>query len=344
MTEWVEAGDGEGMAHIGILGLGNWGTALATLWLKDGHNVIGWTIEEEVHHSITMESINKKYLPDVVLEGLTSTMHIEDVMAVSEIIILALPSSVILKVFEDVLPHIRPSHVLLDLAKGLAPGKRLISEALQSRLDEEGKGNAIAVLTGPTIAPEVASGTLTTALVASHDRGVAERLVTTLSAPTLILHPANDPIGAELWGAFKNVVALACGLVDGLKMVGTLGGDNLKAAIFTAGFREGCLLLPQLGAKGETAFGPAGLGDLFVTATSPHGRNRRMGEKLGTGLTLQQALDEMVMVAEGVRAARMFTERGNEMGLEIPFVKAVNTLLDGDLLPDDCVKRIVSLS
>jgi glycerol-3-phosphate dehydrogenase (NAD(P)+) len=127
-------------------------------------------------------------------------------------------------------------------------------------------------------------------------------------------------------------------------MVGTLGGDNLKAAIFTAGFREGCLLLPQLGAKGETAFGPAGLGDLFVTATSPHGRNRRMGEKLGTGLTLQQALDEMVMVAEGVRAARMFTDRGNEMGLEIPFVKAVNTLLDGELLPDDCVKRIVSLS
>ena len=99
-------------------------------------------------------------------------------------------------------------------------------------------------------------------------------------------------------------------MVDGLKTVGSLGGDNLKAAIFMAGFKEGCILLPQLGARAEVAFGPAGLGDLYVTATSPHGRNRSMGEKLGTGLTVEQALDEMHMVAEGIRATRMFTERG----------------------------------
>jgi glycerol-3-phosphate dehydrogenase (NAD(P)+) len=220
----------------------------------------------------------------------------------------------------------------------------LISQAIDEMLKAADMANPIAVMTGPTIAPEVASGVLTTALVASHDRSIADRLVGTLSTENLVLHAANDPVGAELWGAFKNVVALACGLVDGLSQIGSLGGDNLKAAIFTAGFREGCLLLPRLGARAETAFGPAGMGDLFVTSTSPVGRNRRMGEKLGSGLSLEEALDEMVMVAEGVRATRMFGERAEKDGIEVPFVKAVNTLLDGHLTAEDCARRIVSLS
>ena len=185
---------------------------------------------------------------------------------------------------------------------------------------------------------------MTTALVASEDVSVAENLASTLTTPTFILHPASDPVGAELWGAFKNVVALACGLVDGLKKTGSLGGDNLKAAIFNAGFREGCLLLPQLGARAEVAFGPAGLGDLYVTATSPHGRNRRMGEKLGSGLTLEEALEEMVMVAEGVRAARMFRDRAIDMKIDVPFVVALNTLLDSYIDAEECCRRMVALS
>ena len=331
------------MARIGILGLGNWGTALAKVWLEDGHQVTGWTIEQEVHHSITMDQVNKKYLKGVELKGLTSTMQLGDVMAECELVVLALPSSVILSVVEDVIPHLLPSHVLLDLAKGLAEGNRSISEVIVEKLTAAGMGNAVAVMTGPTIAPEVASGVLTLAQVASHDSSVADRLTSTLSTPTLILDPASDPIGAELWGAFKNVVALACGLVDGLKIEGSLGGDNLKAAIFAAGFREGCILLPELGAKGESAFGPAGMGDLFVTATSPVGRNRRMGEKLGRGLSLAQALDEMVMVAEGVRAARMFGERARMGELPAPFIRSLNILLDGDITAEDCVRRLVEL-
>ena len=203
--------------------------------------------------------------------------------------------------------------------------------------------NPLAVLTGPTIAPEAAGGVMTTALVASEDDSVAQRLAQTLSTPSFILHPASDPVGAELWGAFKNVVALACGLVDGLKQVGDMGGDNLKAAIFMAGFKEGCLLLPELGARAEVAFGPAGLGDMYVTATSPHGRNRSMGEKLGTGLSLEQALEEMHMVAEGVRAARMFTDRAIDANLDIPFTKALNTLLEGDITAEECCRRMVAL-
>lgn len=331
------------MANIAVLGLGNWGTAIARLWLLEGHKVKGWTIEQEVYESITMDGVNRKYLPNHSVEGLDATMRIEEAIEGSEIIVLAVPSSVILDVMVDVLPHLQPRHVLLDLAKGLAPGKRLISEAIHGMLKEQGMANPLAVLTGPTIAPEAAGGVMTTALVASEDDSVAQRLAQTLSTPSFILHPASDPVGAELWGAFKNVVALACGLVDGLKQVGDMGGDNLKAAIFMAGFKEGCLLLPELGARAEVAFGPAGLGDMYVTATSPHGRNRSMGEKLGTGLTLEQALEEMHMVAEGVRAARMFTDRAIDANLDIPFTKALNTLLEGDITAEECCRRMVAL-
>ena len=331
------------MANIAVLGLGNWGTAIARLWLLEGHKVKGWTIEQEVYESITMDGVNRKYLPNHSVEGLDATMRIEEAIEGSEIIVLAVPSSVILDVMVDVLPHLQPRHVLLDLAKGLAPGKRLISEAIHGMLKEKGMANPLAVLTGPTIAPEAAGGVMTTALVASEDDSVAQRLAQTLSTPSFILHPASDPVGAELWGAFKNVVALACGLVDGLKQVGDMGGDNLKAAIFMAGFKEGCLLLPELGARAEVAFGPAGLGDMYVTATSPHGRNRSMGEKLGTGLTLEQALEEMHMVAEGVRAARMFTDRAIDANLDIPFTKALNTLLEGDITAEECCRRMVAL-
>ena len=331
------------MAHIAVLGLGNWGTAIARLWLLEGHQVKGWTIEHEVYESITMDGINRKYLPQQSVEGLDATMHLEEALDGVEIVVLAIPSSVILDVVNDIIPFLRPGHVLLDLAKGLAPGKRLISQALHEALRASDCSNPLAVLTGPTIAPEAAGGVMTTALVASEDLSVAKRLADTLSTPTLLLHAASDPEGAELWGAFKNVVALACGLVDGLKTIGTLGGDNLKAAIFSAGFKEGCILLPLLGARAEVAFGPAGLGDLYVTSTSPFGRNRTMGEKLGTGKSLEEALDEMTMVAEGVRAARMFRERAIDQGIDIPFTKALNTLLDGDIEAEECCRRMVLL-
>ena len=331
------------MAHIGILGLGNWGTAIAAMWLKDGHNVKGWTIEKEVYQSIMKDDVNSVYLDGVSVKGLDVTMHLEEALDGVEIIVLAVPSSVILDVVNDLIPHLRPGHVLLDLAKGLAPKKRLISSAIEEILRENNLHNPLAVLTGPTIAPEAANGVMTTALVASEEASVAQRLAETLSTPTFVLKAANDPKGAELWGAFKNVVALACGLVDGLKEVGSLGGDNLKAAIFFAGFKEGCLLLPQLGARAEVAFGPAGLGDLYVTATSPYGRNRMMGEKLGRGLTLDMALEEMSMVAEGGRAARMFMRRAEDLDIQVPFTKALNTLLDGYIEAEECCRRMISI-
>ena len=157
------------MARIGIFGMGNWGTALAKIWSEDGHTVIGWTIENEVYESLMMESINHKYLPGVEMPNLQATMAHGDILDSSEILVFALPSGVILEVIDMVLPDLRPSHVILDLAKGLAPEEAsedgMISNAIEQKLKSKGKSNPVLVLTGPTIAPEVARGVVTLSLI-----------------------------------------------------------------------------------------------------------------------------------------------------------------------------------
>ena len=329
------------MSKIAVLGLGNWGTALAHSWANDSHKVIGWTVEEEVYGTIMETGVNEKYLPGMQLD-IDVTMDIGEAIEASELIVLSLPSGVILSVVDDVIPHLRPSHVLLDLAKGLAPaeegGSGLISEAIEAKLTQAGLSNSVVVLTGPTIAPEVARGVITTAMVAGHDISVATRIADRLSTDSIILVPTEDSVGCELWGAFKNTVALSCGVVDGLR--DSIGGDNLKAALITVGFGEGQRLLPMMGAKPETAFGPAGLGDLYVTSASPRSRNRTLGEMLGTGKSLDEALGEMHMVAEGVRAARMFAERAAALGCDVPFIDSLCALLDGAISADECVRSM----
>ena len=331
------------MARIGVIGLGNWGTALAKVWCEDGHNVLGWTIEQEVYETLMTNSVNEKYLDGYEIPELQVTMELSDVIETCEILVLSLPSGAILDVVDRIVPSLRPSQVILDLAKGLAAedegGSGLLSDSIEERLHEAGKSNPVIVMTGPTIAPEVARGVITTALVACHDHSVAERISERLSTETLFLLPADDPNGAELWGAYKNCVALACGLVDGLK--DSIGGDNLKAALVLRGFSEGMALLEAMGASRTTAFGPAGLGDLYVTATSPRSRNRTLGEKLGSGKSLEDSLEEMHMVAEGVRATRMFLARAPKLGIETPFIGALGELLDGVITAEDAVKRMV---
>ena len=329
------------MKRIAVLGLGNFGTALACNWLGAGHAVTGWTVEQEVFDTMSATCINEKYLPGVELSGMSVSMHIAEAVAGAEIVVLALPSGVVLNVVDDLLPALQGSEVLLDLAKGLAPGDRLISHAIEEKLAAAQLHNPLCVMMGPTIAPELARGVYTTALVASNDSALAAEIASELTTPTLTLAAAADPLGAEYWGAFKNVIALACGVVDGLKEDGR-GGDNLKAAVFTAGYREAAGLLPKLGASPDTALSAAGIGDLFVTATSPHGRNREMGERLGRGQTLEQAQGEMVMVSEGVRAARMFKVMFEGADLHAPFVDTVCGLLDGSLDIDAFLSRVMS--
>ena len=328
------------MKNVAVMGLGNFGTALACNWLAEGLNVSGWTVEEEVYDSIQATGVNEKYLDNVSLEGLNVSMDIAQSVVDAEIIVLALPSHVVLSVVDDLLPHLRDDQILLDLAKGLAPGDQMISEVISQRLEAANLNCRLCVMMGPTIAPELARGVYTTALVTSDDVILAGELATILTTKTLKLSAATDSLGSEYWGAFKNVIALACGVVDGLKKDGR-GGDNLKAALFTSGYREAVRVLPLMGADPETALSAAGIGDLFVTATSPHGRNREMGERLGMGQTLKEAESEMVMVSEGVRAARMFKSLFSDKGIEAPFVDAVCALLDEGASIEEFLKKAI---
>jgi len=330
------------MNTIAILGLGNFGTALARVWSLHGHRVQGWTVEEDVYSSIRDTAINAKYLPGIKLPGAAVSMDLKTALDGAEVVVMALPSHVILDVVDEMLPLLKEGQSLIDLAKGLAPGECLISEAIQEKLQAAGRNNELAVMTGPTIAPELAAGVLTTALVASENDTEAQTLAEHLSTKTLYLRHASDALGVELWGAFKNVIALACGICDGLAKH-SKGGDNLKAAVFTAGYREACRLLVDLGAQPETALSPAGIGDLYVTATSPHGRNRQTGERLGSGQRLDEALEGTVMVSEGVRATRMFAARAAAERREAPFVSTLLALLDDRIDAQQCVKDLVRM-
>jgi glycerol-3-phosphate dehydrogenase (NAD(P)+) len=326
------------MVNISILGLGNFGTALARVWLLAGHRITGWTVEEVVYESIHRTGRNSKYLDGVDLTGMDVTMDLGHAMNDAELVVLALPSHVVLEVATQMIPLLQHEQVVLDLAKGIA-GDQLVSDVIEAQMRAAGKDNSLAVITGPTIAPELAAGVFSTALVASSEISLAERLAKDLSTETFSLAPASDPRGAELWGGFKNVIALGCGIADGLP---SGSGDNLKAAIFTTGFAEGRRLLAALGAQPETAMSAAGIGDLYVTATSAHGRNRTLGQKLGAGATLEEAMADTVMVAEGVRATRLFGELAAANNVDTPFIAAINGLLDGKLDSMSCVRRLLS--
>ena len=323
------------------MGLGNFGTALARNWILAGHDVRGWTVEQEVYDSISSVGNNEKYLSDVSLSGMEVSMDPTEIISGAEIVVLALPSGVVLSVVDDLLPHLTDHQILLDLAKGLAPGEEMISDVIEAKLQAAGLKCGLCVMMGPTIAPELARGVFTTALITSKKLILAEEIAEHLTTSTLRLSAATDSLGAEYWGAFKNVIALACGVVDGLKQDGR-GGDNLKAAVFTSGYREAVKLLPELGADPETAFSAAGIGDLFVTATSPHGRNREMGERLGLGQTLAAAEKDMVMVSEGVRAARLFRTLFASKAIAAPFVDAVCALLDEGTTIEEFIDKVVA--
>lgn len=309
---------------------------------------------------MALDGVNRKYLPSTKTK-IVVTMDLEEVARKSDVLVLVVPSSVVLQVVDQLVPMMEPRHVLLDLAKGLATSARsgsateppaaapgtctprpvmeTLSTCIERRLRAAGKENPVVVLTGPTIAPEVARGVTTTALVACEEHSVAEEIACDLSTASFLLRPADDPRGAELWGAFKNPIALACGMVDGLHPE---GGDNLKAALVMVGFREGMAILEAMGAQHATAFGPAGLGDLYVTSTSQNSRNRTLGQKIGSGLPLADAQGEMNMVAEGVRAARMFRSEALARSVEHPFLDALVHVLDGKLAPRDAVRRMAA--
>lgn len=308
------------MPKIAVYGAGSWGSALAVLLSKAGHQValIGRDSEEMGRMNHRRENV--RYLPGVVLpQGLSPTTDLTLLNA--DMVVFSVPSHSVREAARFVKPYLRSGCIIVNTAKGLEEGThRRLSEVLTEELPD----NPVAVLSGPSHAEEVGRDIPTTVVVAS-DMKTAEAVQDMMMAPKFRVYTNPDVIGVELGGALKNVIALCTGIAEGLGF-----GDNTKAALMTRGLAEIARLGVALGGHPLTFAGLSGIGDLIVTCTSPHSRNRRAGVALGQGKSLDTVLQEVGMVVEGVRAARVAYQLSVEKNISMPITEqAYKVLFEG---------------
>lgn len=300
-----------------VVGSGAWGTALAIRLCKNGHDVTMWTFEKELIEEMETTRRNPR-LPGAVLpEGLKISGDYGCVRG-CKLVVMASPSFPARTVAKAVAPYIDEDAVVVSITKGLEDGTYL----RMSQVVAQETGKEVVALTGPSHAEEVSLDVPTGLLAASHDQVLAEFVQDAFMSDTLRVYTSPDPVGAELGAALKNVIALCAGVSDGLGY-----GDNTKAMLMTRGLTETARLGIALGAQKETFAGLAGVGDLIVTCTSMHSRNRRAGILIGQGKNAQEAMKEVGAVVEGYYAAKAAYALGKAMGVEMPITEAAYRVL-----------------
>lgn len=309
------------MAKITVYGAGSWGTALAVSMGKAGHHValVGRNPEEMRLMHERRENI--KYLPGVTLpQTVEASTHLHELD--SEMVVLSVPSHSVRGAAQLIKPYLRQGSIIVNTAKGLeVETHRRLSQVLTEELPT----HPIVVLSGPSHAEEVGRDMPTTVVVASNNLEAAEKVQDLMMTPKFRVYTNPDGVGVELGGALKNVIALCTGIAEGLGF-----GDNTKAALMTRGLAEIARLGVAMGGNALTFAGLAGVGDLIVTCTSPHSRNRRAGVALGQGKPLNQVLEEVGMVVEGVRTTRVAYELSRLHGISMPIIEqAYHVLFEG---------------
>ena len=310
-----------------VIGSGAWGTALALRLCKNGHNVTLWT-----RHPEMAETRHNPRLPGAVLPA---EMHITADMAElsdCELVVMASPSFPLREVSRNAAPYLSSSAVLVSVTKGLEQGTHL----RMSQVVQEETGKPVVVLTGPSHAEEVSQGLPTGCLAASENQTLAEYVQDAFMADTFRIYTSPDPVGAELGGALKNVIALCAGITDGLGF-----GDNTKAMLMTRGLTETARLGLAMGARKETFAGLAGVGDLIVTCTSMHSRNRRAGILIGQGKSPKEAMAEVGAVVEGYYAAKSAFELGVSRGIDMPITEAAYRVLYEGAPVQEAVRKLM---
>lgn len=321
------------MQSIGVVGGGAWGTALAATAHRAGRDVTLWAREEEVVASINQSGRNGLFLPDIELEGVRATGDLGE-MAGQDALLLVVPSQFLAAVCRSLKPHLAPTVPVVLCAKGveLTTG-RLMSELVA----EELPGAPLAVLSGPTFAAEVGKGLPTAITLAAADPALANRLAAALGGPMFRPYVTDDVIGAEMGGAVKNVLAIACGVVEGRGL-----GQNARAALITRGLAEMVRLATAKGARSVTCMGLSGLGDLILTASSTQSRNYSLGVALGQGRALADILAERRSVAEGVDSAKSVTALAESLGIDMPICRAVAGLVQGTATIEETIAGLLS--
>ena len=322
------------MQNFNIIGGGAWGTALAILAQQAGHATTLWAREPEVVQSVNSEHLNSMFLPNVKLDpAIKATLDIADA-AKAEALLLAVPAQFLRLTLQALIPHLDANTPLVICAKGI----ELTSGALMSEVTKAlTPDSPLAVLSGPTFAIEVAKGLPAAVTLACYDNAIGDRLCERLRTPKFRAYKSDDLIGAEIGGSVKNVLAIACGIIEGRGL-----GNNARAALITRGLMEMARLCIAKGGRPETLMGLSGIGDLMLTCNAMQSRNFSLGVELGHGQGLSNILNKRKSVAEGVDTASAISSLADKIGLDMPICRAVNAIVTGNTSIDEAISQLLA--
>jgi len=324
--------------QIGVIGAGSWGTTLANFLVEKGYRVDLWVREKEVFEAIRDERINPVFLPGMPLSPkLHPVSGYEEALEGKELILLVVPSHVFRQVLEGLKPHLRPDQILMAATKGIENETLMTMSQVVEDVLPRAFSERFACLAGPSFAREVYKRHPTAVTIGCRDRALSERLQQTFYREFFRVYVSQDVLGIELCGALKNVIAIAAGAADGLNF-----GHNARAALITRGLAEITRLGVRMGANPMTFAGLAGMGDLVLTCTGDLSRNRSVGLKIGQGYSLQEVLDGMDMVAEGVRTSRSARDLARKWEVEMPITDQVFDILYRGKDPREAVRDLMT--
>jgi glycerol-3-phosphate dehydrogenase (NAD(P)+) len=308
---------------VAVAGAGSWGTALAIVLADNGHEVRLWSHNEKQVEEINQFHTNQKYLPEIILpDSIVAYASLSDALLNIKTLILAVPTKAIREVVGKIYLIQKTPLTIAHVSKGIEPNSLMrISEMIKEEMPG-GQLKDVVVLSGPSHAEEVSLRHPTTVTVSSENMDAAEEIQELFINQNFRVYTNHDVIGVEIGGALKNIIALAAGITDGLGY-----GDNAKAALMTRGLAEIARLGTKMGANPLTFSGLTGIGDLIVTCTSVHSRNWRAGNLLGKGKTLEEVLDNMGMVVEGVRTTKAAYQLAVKYGVDMPITFALYDVL-----------------
>ncbi len=314
---------------VSVLGAGGWGTTLGILLHYNGHQVTLWEYKKNYVKELLKKRINSLYLPGVSIpEEILITHDLEESVNKKNIIVLAVPSQFLRSVIEQVKYSDIKNSILVSVSKGIENKHLMTMSQMLKDVHPQLSKNQIGVLSGPSHAEEVSRRIPTAVVAASIDHETSKSIQSAFMNSYFRVYSSTDILGVELGGAFKNVIAIGAGIIDGAGF-----GDNTKAAIMTRGVAEISRLGLAIGAKPETFAGLSGMGDLIVTCMSKHSRNRYVGEQIGKGKTLKEVLKSMDMVAEGVDTSRSASKLADKHKIEVPITTEVYKILFEDKDP-----------
>lgn len=320
---------------IAVLGAGSWGTALAASLSRKGHHVKIWDVDQSHLKALQEDRENKKYLPGVPFpERITVRGDVGEAINGSDIVLFSAPAQHFRSALKSAMPYLKPEMVLVNVAKGIEQKslKRLSEIAFEMLPDAN-----YVVLSGPSHAEEVGQGMPTTVVAASNDRKLAEYVQDVFMHERFRVYSNSDVIGVELGGALKNTIALGAGISDGMGF-----GDNAKAALMTRGITEIARLGVKLGGHVTTFAGLSGIGDLIVTCTSMHSRNRRCGIMIGEGMKPSEATAKVGMVVEGMYTTEAAYELAKQNGVEMPITEQIYEVINERTDARDAVMALMT--